>query len=105
MIGFRASKNIRVFLPNILDLTFKDFFFLSEKSIQTKKENQKRIKKWPDIIGVGFPKCGTGAMAFLDCHSDMVFREAEGMLWHHYDREDCHPNLSKYPVPLVRVFN
>ena len=67
------------------------------------KENQKKIKKWPDIIGVGFPKCGTGAMAFLDCHSEMVFREAEGMLWHKYDKEDCHPNLAKYPVPLARV--
>ena len=35
------------------------------------KKNQVRIKRWPDIIGVGFPKCGTGTMAFLDCHSDI----------------------------------
>ena len=41
-----------------------------------------RMTKLPDVIGIGFPKCGTGTLAFLDCHSKIVFREAEGMLWH-----------------------
>ena len=28
----------------------------------------------PDVIGIGFAKCGTGALAFLDCHPSAVFR-------------------------------
>ena len=24
-----------------------------------KNETRERIKRWPDIIGIGFPKCGT----------------------------------------------
>jgi|ERR1712130_507877 len=38
------------------------------------KEQKNRI---PDIIGVGFAKCGTGALAFLDCHQRAVFRTTE----------------------------
>ena len=41
-------------------------------------ETRKRVKRWPDIIGIGAPKCGTGTIAFFDCHSSIVFREAEG---------------------------
>jgi len=65
----------------------------------TRVKNKNRVKRWPDIIGVGFPKCGTGTLAFLDCHDDIVFREAEGMLWHKYDEETCSPSLRKYAVP------
>ena len=35
------------------------------------------IKRWPDAIGFGFGKCGTGALAFLDCHPKIVFRMQE----------------------------
>jgi len=35
------------------------------------------IKRWPDAIGFGFGKCGTGALAFLDCHPKIVFRTQE----------------------------
>jgi len=31
----------------------------------------------PDVIGIGFAKCGTGALAFLDCHPDITFRTTE----------------------------
>jgi len=31
----------------------------------------------PDVIGVGFAKCGTGALAFLDCHPHVTFRTTE----------------------------
>jgi len=40
-------------------------------------ETSRRVKRWPDIIGIGAPKCGTGTIAFFDCHSSIVFREAE----------------------------
>ena len=34
-------------------------------------------KRWPDAIGIGFAKCGTGSLAFLDCHPSIVFRKNE----------------------------
>ena len=46
-----------------------------------RNETRNRIKRWPDIIGIAAPKCGTGTMAFFDCHKKIVFREAEGMVW------------------------
>ena len=46
-----------------------------------RNEKRHRIKRWPDIIGIAAPKCGTGTMAFFDCHKKIVFREAEGMVW------------------------
>ena len=64
-------------------------------------ETRKRVKRWPDIIGIGAPKCGTGTIAFFDCHSSIVFREAEGMVWHK-DRQEK-PNstklLKQYAIP------
>merc|ERR1712241_201987 len=33
--------------------------------------------RFPDVIGIGFAKCGTGAMAFLDCHPGITFRTTE----------------------------
>ena len=47
-------------------------------------ETRKRVKRWPDIIGIGAPKCGTGTIAFFDCHSNIVFREAEGRVFHKF---------------------
>ena len=64
-------------------------------------ETRERVKRWPDIIGIGAPKCGTGTIAFFDCHSSIVFREAEGMVWHK-DRQEK-PNstklLKQYAIP------
>ena len=45
-----------------------------------------RRHRWPDAIGIGFPKCGTGAMGFIDCHSKIVFREAEPYFWNSWIR-------------------
>ena len=42
------------------------------------------IKRWPDAIGFGFGKCGTGALAFLDCHPKIVFRTLEPDFFNHY---------------------
>jgi len=30
-----------------------------------------RIDKMPNLIAVGFAKCGTGSLSFLDCHSQI----------------------------------
>ena len=30
---------------------------------------KKLTEKWPDAVGIGFPKCGTSTLSFLDCHS------------------------------------
>ncbi|CAG5078247.1 Oidioi.mRNA.OKI2018_I69.PAR.g8940.t1.cds [Oikopleura dioica] len=41
-------------------------------------QNEKgRIDKMPNLIAVGFGKCGTGSLSFLDCHSQIVFRFVE----------------------------
>ena len=37
----------------------------------------KRKERFPDVIAIGAPKCGTGTLAFFDCHSSIVFRESE----------------------------
>ena len=34
-------------------------------------------KRFPDAIGIGIAKSGTGSMAFLDCHSKIRFRALE----------------------------
>lgn len=35
-------------------------------------QNEKgRIDKMPNLIAVGFAKCGTGSLSFLDCHSQI----------------------------------
>ena len=48
--------------------------------------NKTRKHRWPDAIGIGFPKCGTGTMGFIDCHSKIVFREAEPYFWNSWAR-------------------
>ena len=35
---------------------------------ETKQNVSKSTKKWPDAIGFGVPKAGTGSLSFLDCH-------------------------------------
>ena len=32
-----------------------------------------KIKRFPDAIGVGFAKSGTGTLSILDCHPDIVY--------------------------------
>ena len=57
-----------------------------------------RVKRWPDIIGVGAPKCGTGALAFFDCHTKIRFRESEGRMW---TTKRWHGGLGAYAVPMA----
>jgi len=47
---------------------------MTSKSRISKKLEQ----RWPDAIGIGFPKCGTSATSFIDCHSKFVYRDGEG---------------------------
>ena len=48
------------------------------------------------MVGIGFPKCGTGSLAFFDCHSKIVFREAEPDFW---DRRRTSYELKDYILP------
>ena len=57
-----------------------------------------RVKRWPDIIGIGAPKCGTGALAFFDCHSRIRFRESEGRMW---TTDKWRHGLDAYALPLA----
>ena len=45
--------------------------------LRLKNRQSSRIDKWPNVITIGFGKCGTGSLAFIDCHSDIVFRLVE----------------------------
>ena len=46
---------------------------------------------------IGFAKCGTGALAFLDCHSNIVTRSAEPVFFNSYNRYRA--GLSEYAIP------
>jgi hypothetical protein len=35
------------------------------------QNENRRIDKMPNLIAVGFAKCGTGSLSFLDCHSQI----------------------------------
>ena len=35
-------------------------------------------KRYPDAIGIGFAKSGTGTMVTFDCHSNIVYSDIEG---------------------------
>ena len=48
------------------------------------------------MVGIGFPKCGTGSLAFFDCHPKIVFREAEPDFW---DRRRTSYELKDYILP------
>ena len=41
-------------------------------------------------------------MAFFDCHTKIVFREAEGNYWSHFEgKNDIKPKLSDYAIPMA----
>ena len=69
---------------------------LNESHLDTKP-----FKRWPDVVGVGMPKCGTGTLAFFDCHPAIVFREAEANFW--LEPDECNYHLHGYAVPRARV--
>ena len=48
---------------------------------QIKRFDKKLTLRFPDAIGIGFPKCGTSALSFLDCHSKFVFRRNDPYYW------------------------
>ena len=39
-----------------------------------RKETEEQVHRLPDVIVIGFEKCGTGTVSFLDCHPDVVYR-------------------------------
>ena len=45
--------------------------------VNIKSSALKRERRFPDAIGIGAAKCGTGSLMFLDCHPNIVFRDQE----------------------------
>ena len=39
----------------------------------SKYSEDEKIKRYPDAIGIGFAKSGTGTMASFDCHPNIVY--------------------------------
>jgi hypothetical protein len=64
----------------------------------TNYPNQKRIERYPDVLAIGFPKCGTGTLAFFDCHSKIVFREAEASF---FNTNRFNRGLRAYALPYA----
>ena len=64
-----------------------------------RREDSRRISRFPDVITIGFPKCGTGSLAFFDCHPNIMFRESEPMFFHSYTDQ----GLSGYALPKASV--
>ena len=38
------------------------------------RKETEQVHRLPDVIVIGFEKCGTGTVSFLDCHPDVVYR-------------------------------
>ena len=45
----------------------------------SKYSDEEKVKRYPDAIGIGFAKSGTGTMAYFDCHPDIVY---SGLSYH-----------------------
>ncbi|CBY14729.1 unnamed protein product [Oikopleura dioica] len=61
----------------------------------------------PNLIAVGFAKCGTGSLSFLDCHSQIVFRFVESYFFMNArklknDKLNVKNALSLYNLPKAR---
>ena len=50
-------------------------------SVKRTRLEKNLVFRWPDAVGIGFPKCGTGTLNFIDCHSRLVYRSAEPNFW------------------------
>ena len=61
--------------------------------IRSTSNPQKERKRFPDAIGIGIAKSGTGSIAFLDCHSKIRFRALEpGVFKANYPNPNYNPN-------------
>ena len=59
--------------------------------------NKTLVHRWPDAIGIGFPKCGTSVMDFIDCHPKLVFRSSEPYYW--ASTKAIEGGLVEYAIP------
>ena len=66
-----TTKNKDLHLKSILGETSCPY------QIRSTSNPQKERKRFPDAIGIGIAKSGTGSIAFLDCHSQIRFRALE----------------------------
>lgn len=52
------------------------------------------------MIAIGTAKCGTGSLAFIDCHPNVVFREFEPDF---FLFDDAHQTLDRYEIPKAAI--
>lgn len=67
-------------------------------------KNSQPYKRWPDAIGFGFGKCGTGSLAFLDCHPSIVFRKLEPSFFNDKNVKMLLNNPNDQTVNLLRQY-
>ena len=48
----------------------------------SKYSEDEKIKRYPDAIGIGFAKSGTGTMASFDCHPNIVYSGLSQVMSH-----------------------
>ena len=68
---------------------------------ERKNDENNETKKWPDAIGIGVPKAGTGTLSFLDCHPDVAYRDHEPNM---FMRNRVHYDLADYRLPLTSSY-
>ena len=76
--GYEKNKKIKS-KPNVQMAKVYSKRLDTSCPLRLKKRMKHRVEKWPNVISIGFGKCGTGSLAFIDCHPDLVFRAVEEM--------------------------
>ena len=73
------TKTISLNLQRTSQSSLKSNWFIGTTScpFQIRRSSLKQKSKLPNAIGIGTGKSGTGTLAFLDCHPDIVFRAFE----------------------------
>ena len=67
--------------------------------------SKERYHKVPDALGIGAAKCGTGSLMFLDCHSEIVFRDMEARMGKIFYRVLCKVNILSKHLDSCHVWN
>ena len=74
-------KNLKptsVILEESLDKAYHEGAVMEHACpVEIRKSLEPLEKRLPDVVGVGFAKCGTGTLQFLDCHPGVTMRSSE----------------------------
>ncbi|CAG5105391.1 Oidioi.mRNA.OKI2018_I69.chr1.g2090.t1.cds [Oikopleura dioica] len=55
--------------------------------VQIRRSLEPLERRVPDVVGIGFAKCGTGTLQFLDCHPRVTMRSTEPKIYNSINTE------------------